>query len=193
MMRHALLGLAASALLMVTPGASSDGGPNAGKRPGPALPELPQVTADAQTAREISGRLHDLETKTEHRRYHAANVLSGMGPAAAPGLVRLFDHSDPAVRGHAAAALGWMASIEGKKGNEPFARLLIPYVATGLGDDDPSVRRWAAEVLGKNGRRAKAVIPRLREAEADPHEAVRKTAAEALERIRASLDAAEVE
>ena len=180
-MKHVSLGVVASVLLAV--------GCTSSEEASVALPELPAVTVDAPRARAIASRLRDLEMKTEHRRYNAANDLSGMGPAAAPGLVGLLSHSDPAVRGHAVAALGWMAMIEGKKGKESFAALLIPYVATGLGDSDPSVRRWAAEVLGKNGYRARGLIHMLQERQLDADADVRQAATDAVKRIRSSLDA----
>jgi len=180
MMKHVSLAVVVSALSVL--------GCTSKEPPRSALPELPAVTVDGPRARAIAGRLHDLEMKTEHRRYNAANDLSAMGPAAAPGLAQLVTHSDPAVRGHAVAALGWMAMIEGRKGNESFAALLIPYVATGLGDSDPSVRRWAAEVLGKNGSRAKGLIHRLQELQLDADADVRQAATDAVKRIRSSLD-----
>lgn len=85
-------------------------------------------------------------------------------------LIRLLDAADPSVRQAAAWALGSAASAAA-----PAAATLADRVRR---DDEPSVRAASARALG--AMRARAGVPALFEALADPSENVRATAAQAL-------------
>ena len=62
-------------------------------------------------------------------------------------------------------------------------REAVPSLIAALGDADPAVRFWAADVLGRMGNLAMAAVPALSDATDDPDRAVRDRARSALLRV----------
>jgi HEAT repeat protein len=83
---------------------------------GPALLVPTSYIAPAQSAREDARLIDVLHDKSARVRRHAAEFLSGLGPAATvPDLVRFLHDPDAGVRGDAANTLGFLDPAAGAR------------------------------------------------------------------------------
>jgi HEAT repeat protein len=117
--------------------------------------------------------------------YAASYALGRIGPgaaAASPALRSLLASDDAFLRTAAAWAL---LKIDAKK-NADVQQQAIELFTAALADERPEVRSAMALALAEQGPAAKAALPALEKTLHDPHEAVRESAAEALEKIDAS-------
>jgi HEAT repeat protein len=162
-----------------------------------ALGAIGPVTPEVVPA--LIGRLYADDAR------QAIRALAKCGPAglaAAPPLLELLRHADPAVRWNAARTLG---KLRATAAVEPLIALLKDedaevreHAAEGLGDIGPpaaagvgpltaaltdpavKVRRDAARSLGQIGPASRPAVPALRQALADKDESVRAAAKKAL-------------
>jgi HEAT repeat protein len=114
--------------------------------------------------------------------YAASYALGRIGAgaaAASPALRSLLTSDDAFLRTAAAWAL---LKIDPAK-NADVQPQAVGLFAAALADERPEVRSAMAQALAEQGSAAKAALPALEKALHDQHEAVRESAAEALEKI----------
>ncbi len=101
-------------------------------------------------------------------------TLSGLFAARAweTSYITSLEHSNPAVRAHAALELGKSPNVSGRA---------LEAIAAKLTDPDSSVRVSAAEGLGAAGRSAKSYLPTLRKTQKEHEDPMTRTAAGAAE------------
>ena len=111
-------------------------------------------------------------------------LLAGCGPDenyTVPGLTKMLQDSDPAMRYTAAEQLG-AYGVE--------AKAAVPELTQALKDSDPSVRFGAAYALGSIGIDAESALPALTEALKDPDVELRVAAAYAISLVGLKAPAA---
>ena len=111
-------------------------------------------------------------------------LIAGCGPDenyTVPGLTKMLQDSDPAMRYTAAEQLG-AYGVEAKSA--------VPELTQALKDSDPSVRFGAAYALGSIGVDAESALPELTEAFKDPDAEVRLGAVYAISAVGLTSPAA---
>mmetsp|Transcript_21210 Transcript_21210/g.26155 ORF Transcript_21210/g.26155 Transcript_21210/m.26155 type:complete len:223 (-) Transcript_21210:158-826(-) len=145
---------------------------------------LGHVGEDANAANIAPELVRLLEDEDGGVRWGAAEGLGNLGSSASCGMAQLKDalqDEEEDVRGASAQSLGKLVKL----GAIP-AKEVVPSFIEGLADKEWSVRRSAAEALGRCGAAASecvAVVALRRVAFRDPHPQVKRTAELALEKI----------
>jgi HEAT repeat protein len=124
-----------------------------------------------------------LTSTSTDTRYHAAEILGGMGSSAGragPALVNALEDKDPVVRMAAKAALDEIGvTFE----YSPSVSQHIEDLITSLRDPNPNIRAEAAYDLGNLGPQATLALSALRLAQDDPDARVRSAATLAIMKI----------
>jgi HEAT repeat protein len=136
-------------------------------------PQAEPAVAAATTALEDSDR---------HVVLTAAYCLGKIGPpakAAIPGLRKLTTADDKVIR-----LTGTWALLQIGPRSDALVESALPVLTDSLGSELDFVRFEAATTLGELGQSAKAALPALETASTDSVPAVRRAAAEAIQKIR---------
>lgn len=140
-------------------------------------------------------------------RVQAIEAIGKIGPAAAPAvtnLAALLDHDDSRVREHAAEAIGRIgveadtvipklvtllyggslsARRKAVRSMRQFGPAAVPALIAAIEHEDPDVRWYAIDALGKMGRPAAEALPAIRRALKDEDETVRRAASWAVDTL----------